>query len=563
MKTIVFLIASLISLSSFGQMSAYTVYADSIFGCVSNVGMYLEGGTLEENGTIYFNWGDGTTDDIDFTIFAGQSLALNLDHSYANSGTYDIEVQVYSGVLGMNFDGGYTETIEANGADECGFAYYHVSEVSPFFTYNNVPLDFTDNLGNTTTISPGTNFQGGYYYGLNPANAPYNVSINDVWLSNNNLQQTSADITISSFQVDGWANSSSTQFNVSCDVAAANPNFLINYGYLSAFVAPLETGTMILQICNIACSNSSDVTVSVEMEPDFIPSISGLTNASFVGNVLTFDIENLSGCQTISVPCSFPGTTPAGTQVCFDVTLTGTNDTDLANNSGTACGIILNSYDPNDKQVDKAEILNPDETEELIYKIQFQNDGNYNAVNVKVKDVISENLDLSTLKVLDSKHGVGTAINETTREITFSFNNIYLAPSSEDLDASQGYVIYSIKENDNLSVWSEIDNTAHIYFDFNPAIVTNTTHNVNAYLNVSNLEGTEIQLYPNPASGIVKITGASVQRVEIFDLAGKLVQTTEMNATNEVNIESLRSGVYQMIILSKEGLFNSKLVVQN
>jgi uncharacterized repeat protein (TIGR01451 family) len=123
--------------------------------------------------------------------------------------------------------------------------------------------------------------------------------------------------------------------------------------------------------------------------------------------------------------------------------------------------------------------VNPDAADEFRYVVHFQNDGNNNATNVVITDTISPNLDLSTFRLVGAKHGISTFVNTTTRVVTFTFNNINLAQSAADLDGSRGYVVYSISEMPNLPIGTEIENTAYIYFDFNPAIVTNTTYNIN------------------------------------------------------------------------------------
>ena len=63
-------------------------------------------------------------------------------------------------------------------------------------------------------------------------------------------------------------------------------------------------------------------------------------------------------------------------------------------------------------------------------------------------------------------------------QLTFEFRNIFLPDSTINFDASQGYVMYSIRAKDDIDEETIIDNTANIFFDYNPAVVTNTTENV-------------------------------------------------------------------------------------
>jgi uncharacterized repeat protein (TIGR01451 family) len=298
------------------------------------------------------------------------------------------------------------------------------------------------------------------------------------------------------------------------------------------------------------------------MPGSFVPNTSGLTNPVVTGNVLTFDILGLSDCQYIQIPFTFPGNTPAGTPYCFQLALSNPNDSYLGNNLDTICGVVLNSYDPNEKLVDKPMNIDPNQVEEFEYVIHFQNDGNYDAMDVVVQDTIAANLDLSSFKYVGSKHGVATSINTTTRVVTFSFNDINLGQSSVDLDASQGFVVYSISENAGLAEGSLIENTAYIYFDFNPPIVTNTTYNINQFpLGLDEPKNELITLYPNPAENKIQFSGATVDEVLIYDLTGKLVlEATTVN--NEVSLNTIQTGIYQLVLKTENSISTQKLVVK-
>lgn len=551
--------------NAFGQVTEYYPYADSIPGCGQNtLVVYIQGGANPETGGILsIDWGDGSTGTENFTIPSTNGwLVLNVDHSYATPGVYTVQTSVYSTTAGADVDAGQTNQMTAVDPAYCGYLYTGVYQMSPNYNYMNAPIDFTDVNGLVTTINLSQGSGNSYYQGLNPANVPYTVSVNDAWLTTNGLTQVTADGTITSFGANGMANLSQYYFEVTCSVGAANPDFGVTYAWPSNFVAPLETGNLIVYICNYACANSSDASVSIEMPANFVPNTSGLTNATVNGTTLTFDVMNLSDCENIQIPFTFPGTTPAGTQICFDISVSNPNDTDPLNNTETTCAFVLNSYDPNDKQVDHSMYINPSAKETLKYMIQFQNEGNYQAVNVVVKDTLDTNLDLSTFRLLGTKHGVATTLDPATRIVTFTFSNINLAPSSIDEEASKGYIMYEIDENAGLPIDSEIKNTAYIYFDFNPAIITNTTLNVNSTLSVNELDNETIAMYPNPAQNIIQFTGATVQSVKIFDLSGKSVLNSSMVVSNSVSIDHLSNGIYQTMITTAKGTHNMKLVVK-
>jgi len=62
--------------------------------------------------------------------------------------------------------------------------------------------------------------------------------------------------------------------------------------------------------------------------------------------------------------------------------------------------------------------------------------------------------------------------------VEFSFKNILLPDSTTNEPLSHGFVSYKINPKIGLTENTTIENTASIYFDFNPPIVTNTIQNV-------------------------------------------------------------------------------------
>src|SRR5262249_34403424 len=61
--------------------------------------------------------------------------------------------------------------------------------------------------------------------------------------------------------------------------------------------------------------------------------------------------------------------------------------------------------------------------------------------------------------------------------LTWRFDPYSLPDSASDPAGSQGYVSFAVKLKPNLPTGTIISNTAHIYFDYNEAVVTNTVVN--------------------------------------------------------------------------------------
>jgi sugar lactone lactonase YvrE len=145
------------------------------------------------------------------------------------------------------------------------------------------------------------------------------------------------------------------------------------------------------------------------------------------------------------------------------------------------CQPILDSYDPNDKQVlpvgFTAAHYTPTNTP-LQYKIRFQNTGNDVAYRVEIVDTLAAELDLSTLRVGAVSHPYRLSITGKQRPIlTFTFDAIMLPASSKDQVGSNGFLQFSIQPKAGLAPKTSIGNYADIFFDFNEPVRTNTTLN--------------------------------------------------------------------------------------
>ncbi|MGJ8684112.1 MAG: DUF7619 domain-containing protein [Nonlabens sp.] len=219
-------------------------------------------------------------------------------------------------------------------------------------------------------------------------------------------------------------------------------------------------------------------------------------------------------------------------------------DANIEDNTFTYHNDIVNSYDPNDKKVfEGAEILPSELDEYLHYRIRFQNTGTASAINVKVKDTLSDNLDWDTFEPIDMSHDVGEIHIENKKYVDFDFPNIYLPNSGTNEALSHGYIYYRIKPKQNLIVGDYMENTAHIFFDFNEAIITNTTTTtVVQTLSNTSIEPLEIGLYPNPASSIMHLkTELEVDSVIILNVQG---QELIVSSIKDIDVSSLTTGVY-------------------
>jgi uncharacterized repeat protein (TIGR01451 family) len=257
---------------------------------------------------------------------------------------------------------------------------------------------------------------------------------------------------------------------------------------------------------------------------------------------------------------------PLGDSIC--VTLIAepiTGDVNPANNSITVCRPITNAYDPNEKQVNPAGDVASGSW--LTYTVFFQNTGNDTAYSIFVLDTIDANLDMNTFQPIAASHAWYTYIMDGNA-VKFDFPNIMLLDSNTSEPLSHGWVSYRIKTNTGLSNGTLINNTAHIYFDFNPAIVTNTTvTQIDNTVSVGEIISGEngISLSPNPASNLVTVSTAEfeIASVEVFDVLGnKIGSGLPADEKYVMDVSGFAQGIYFVKVKSGKAESVIKFVKQ-
>lgn len=287
---------------------------------------------------------------------------------------------------------------------------------------------------------------------------------------------------------------------------------------------------------------------------------------TIVGNTITWDFNSASSFFSLNDVLIFqvPTGLASGTMHYFTSTIAPTGaaaDCYTGNNSGTLLQIVGNSYDPNMKTVERSAVysqmamtaneptwLDLNLTDELVYTVQFQNTGTAPAQNVVVIDTLSANLDWSTFELIEATHAVNV-VNLGNGVFRFEFNQIWLPDSTSDEEHSHGHFMYRIRENEGNALLSEIRNTAYIFFDWNEEIVTNTTVNINEWIEwVEESAGLNVLAYPNPTSSRITVQVSGAFNYEIYDVVGK--KLSEGFAVNlaEINVSELTNGIYELVV---------------
>lgn len=141
------------------------------------------------------------------------------------------------------------------------------------------------------------------------------------------------------------------------------------------------------------------------------------------------------------------------------------------------CGVVTNSYDPNDKigyplGVTSSHFIAPNK--KIDYVINFQNTGTDTAINIVIRDTLDTDLDIFSVISGVSDHDYTFRIYGQ-RVLEWRLDNIMLPNASTNEPRSHGFVTFSVNQNKNLPDGTIINNKGNIYFDNNSPIVTNVT----------------------------------------------------------------------------------------
>lgn len=321
--------------------------------------------------------------------------------------------------------------------------------------------------------------------------------------------------------------------------------------------------------CPATGSGTAQVTVSGPV------TFNGIANGSrtplVTGNVFNYTISDWG---TVNTRYDFrllfvaDTTAQAGDTICVSVTLTTSGvDSIPENNTYEFCYRIRNSRDPNLKEVFPVDLA-PGFEDWLNYSIHFQNTGNAPAFNIRLGDTLDSNLNLETFQVVNYSHNNRIGIYNGLLSVYFP--NINLADSASDPIGSQGFIQYRVKPKSSLPLETQIKNTANIYFDYNAAIVTNTT--VNEFKSgvisvIENETNTVFTVYPNPSTGkyfikLLEGTSSSTGTIEVYNVLGEMVLNSKVQSdTTAIDLSPQPNGVYFVNMITENGIFVQKLII--
>jgi len=315
---------------------------------------------------------------------------------------------------------------------------------------------------------------------------------------------------------------------------------------------------------NINCGSanySGTITINLTGPVTYISPANNALTSIVNSKTFTYNITDFSSLAPTSFGLRIITDTNAiaGNQICTHVKITSTTiDGDTSNNVYNFCYNVMNSYDPNMKEVYPVNVL-PGYDDWFTYTIHFQNTGNAPAFNIRLRDTLDAQLDLNTFEVLGYSHPALTSINNYV--LTVGFNNIMLPDSTSDAEGSKGYFQYRIKPLPNQPIESNISNTAYIYFDYNTPVITNTTQNsfVTGINEKPTFKNFEFTIYPS-ANGVFSfMDNSTIKTIEVFNQLGE--QILSQTNQKQINLIDFPKGIYFASINGQKAIKLVKKIV--
>lgn len=550
-------------ISVFDSLSVYCTLPANVYFYVngSQAGPYLSTDSV----TMDVAFGDGTSSTTKLPLYQGGSYYWGIiEHTYNLPGQFsvqfmvtwpdnDVDTLVYGPVY-IGPCGNIEGTVFVDDNADCIF-----NTGDSFIPYASIVV--TDQGGNSYAYSYADS--AGHYSIDLPLGINFNIGVSSYLLSTATVSCPSGG----SYAAVPTGSTQTLDFGITCNSQFDLEVNLHGWRFRPGFVGWLNTS-----VYNNSCYPASNASAVLNLDPlvSFSSDYWGVPSSSVVGQDVNW--SNLTaGYWGLSHHAGTEIYTPLSAQigdsVCFTYSASPTlNDADPSNNTMTKCYTVSNSWDPNAKEVYPQGIgpqgFVPQNTN-FEYTIHFQNTGTDTAYNISVVDTIDVDLDFSTLVVTGSSHPMTIDVIDN-HIMKFNFYNIMLPDSGADLAGSEGFINYKVKAKPNAVAGTEWKNTAYIYFDFNEAIITNTTLNtLDMTTGIENATALNMQLSPNPANDNVTINFEQQfsGKLVITDITGRIVKDVAVNNATKfnVNISDLSNGSYQ---ISAVGNLNSIAKIQ-
>ena len=286
------------------------------------------------------------------------------------------------------------------------------------------------------------------------------------------------------FQLDvnpGWTNRL-------LDIGANFPNDCryLDFNIIPPFGAnrfrcdPSKRKTLLIEYHNLGMASTENDDFIVKHSPFMTQVDFDLPHTKIDDYTYRIDIPELSGSGIAMLSMTYILDCTAqdlGKDVCIEVYEDDLTCPELTSTLAREvyCSPIILAYDPNDILVRPSGFTQNkyiEKTDELEYRIRFQNEGTDTAYNIII-DLETARFDPQTVIMGYSSHNTVAKYQLFPDDkMRFYLNDINLVDSKTNEPESHGYIKFKLKLHEPVEL-DRIEHFANIFFDFNPPIQTN------------------------------------------------------------------------------------------
>lgn len=500
-------------------------------------------------------YGDGTIESSPLTSsYFGGFVALT--HAYLNPGTYTIKTVLINGTT--PFDS-LSYTYEYKLCNTLSTQYYYDANNDNAFDAGDSRLSLpvlTEIDSNGVAVDTISSTSGIYYtaYGR-----PGDVYKFKVISSPGALHPTypTTGIVTDTLQ--------STTYNTNLSSVAFQCSTLTNYDFAVNAIVPV-TGVHDqwgdIYVSNSHCAPEA-ATVTLHYSKHYMADMGGggldvhPTPASYTDSTITWNVSSLSASESAPVDLYYAiWTNPDSGMVVgypahsYYTVYPIASDVDTSNNIQIIVDTVRGGCDPNEMTVTPSGYISAGT--QLKYTINFTNTGNDTTYNVYVMDTLSDNVDISSFRLVMSSANMNIAKIKSGGHniLKFDFPNINLLDSLHYPQNCSKGLTFTINTKSGLPNGTTIFNHAGVFFDYNPVVLTNTVEDIIGIpatsLSVAATKVSSLMIYPNPASSSLHIDNLqSATTYTLSDIVGGVIQQGELvQGNNTIDIRELPKGVY-------------------
>jgi uncharacterized repeat protein (TIGR01451 family) len=456
---------------------SFSVYINS---CCNNLNLVFStiGYSAPLNVITYFGDGTSSSNIIDSGYGGGYGT---ISHAYNSSGTFTIKNVLYNGLIAIDSIS-YPYAVYICGSLPVKFYYDEESSCvfdSTIDNYIQQPV-VTEIDSNGITIDTISGTSGFYYNAIGDSGDIYSFKV----ISSPGIIAScpSPSGIISDTLGDIYSNYPTRYVGFQCVTGSA---------FDVAEFASLKTGRH-MQTGTILANNSychpESTTLTMQFSSKYNFESAYPEPDTVIGNTISWKLGTLSVSSpiapviefTLSIPTPdtvstwlAPGDTANSKLVATPIA----GDIDTNNNVITRTDTVVSSYDPNEMSVSPQGYILPGT--ELQYTINFENTGNGTAHDIYVMDTLSPDIKLSSLRLVAASAVMNVSVINSggNNVVKFDFPNINLLDSSYH-NQCDGMVIFNVNVPTGLANGATIFNHAGIFFDDNPAVITDTVENI-------------------------------------------------------------------------------------